>query len=251
MSSSAVSFPLLVLVCSFVVGQQPYSTKLETELRDYLFADYDPLQRPSQTVRAQVTLNLQTVNSLDIKEQQLSVSGYFYMVSILICHRAENNIEKVSTYLAIILCLSALTIILTIVVIDLYFNIEGDDVPAWLNRFTHHVMVKFSCWKGTTCCSGKNRVTPTDEDKGLSSSRMILKLTVSDSAKLRDKEAANEDLEKESKLSLDTTFSDESTITEYSWKEIALIMDKCFLYIFMILVFLTTTITFIILGVNY
>ncbi|KAK3582646.1 hypothetical protein CHS0354_001692 [Potamilus streckersoni] len=450
MSLSAVYFSYLVFATSLVAGQQPYSTKLETELRDYLFTDYDALQRPNQTVGTKVTLNLLTVNSLDIKEQQLSISGYFYMlwsdsrlvwasnttygnirflfsnenymwrpaiivensVSDMSVISDENTLMRInsdgsavwtpggiyethcdcdvtyypldtqtcsvvlstwaytaneislslgspvvdttyfsengewqllsvsgqetsttresqsfsrlkftltlrrrplfhilntilpvavmatlivmvfklppesgerigmsltallayavyltliadnipktsvsasvlSTYLAIIFCLSALTVILTIVVLDLYFNIEGDDVPAWLNRITHHVMVKFSCWKGITCCSGRNRVTPNDEDKGLSSSRMILKLNVSDVAKLRGKEAANESPEKKSKLSLDTTFSDDNTIPEYSWKEIALIMDKCLLYIFMILVFLATTITFIILGANY
>ncbi|KAL3855538.1 hypothetical protein ACJMK2_014745 [Sinanodonta woodiana] len=169
----------------------------------------------------------------------------------------SDNIPKTSVsasilsiYLTIILCLSALTVILTNVVLDLYFNIEGDDVPAWLNRFTYNVMVKFSCWKGTTCCSRRNRVTPNDEDKGISSNR-ILKLNVPVGDLSRNAKASNEDQVKESKMSLDTAFTDDGTIPEYTWKEIALIIDKCLLYLFMIFVFLATSITFTILGVNY
>ncbi|KAK3582650.1 hypothetical protein CHS0354_001697 [Potamilus streckersoni] len=427
---------------SLVEGQQSYSTKLETELRNYLFTDYDALQRPNQTVSTQVTLNLLTVNSLDIKEQQLSISGYFYMIwtdsrlswasnttygniqflfsnenymwrpavivensvsdmsvisdantfmrvtsdgsatwtpggiytthcdsdvtyypldtqtcSVVLStwaytaneislslgskvvdrtYYSENgewdllsvsgtttsttresqsfsrlkftltlrrrplfhilntfipvvimaalivivfklppdsgerigmsltallayavyltlisdNIPKtskaaslLSIYLTIILFLSALTILLTIFILDFYFNVEGDKVPAWLNRFTHNVMVKFSCWKGKTCCSRENEVTPTEEATVFSSSNATLKLD--------NNLVINAGLEKKRKLSLDTTFTDDNTIPEYSWKEIALIMDKCCLYMFMILVLLATLLIFVVLGAKY
>ncbi|KAL3855537.1 hypothetical protein ACJMK2_014744 [Sinanodonta woodiana] len=148
-----------------------------------------------------------------------------------------------SIYLAIILCLSALAVILTIVVLDLYFNIEGDDVPAWLNWFTHHVMVNFSCWKRTTCCNERNRITPKDKKQVLPSSNTDLKLGAS--------QVANAELGKNWNLTFDTSSADDNTILEYSWKEIALIMDKCFLYIFTFLVLLATLVTFITLGCNY
>ncbi|KAK3582647.1 hypothetical protein CHS0354_001694 [Potamilus streckersoni] len=436
----AISF--LVLATSFVAGDEPYSTNLEMKLRNYLFTNYDPLQRPSKTVGTHVTLNLLTVNSLDIKEEKLSISGYIYIhwedlrlswngnttyqnirflfsnenymwrpavivensVSDMSVISDENTLMRIngsgfvvwtpggiyetncacdvtyypldtqicsivlstwaytsdeillqlgspavqtskysengewelmsvfgqntsttresksfsrlmftlilrrrplfhilntilpvvimatlivmvfklppesgerigmsltavltyavyltlisdniprtslsacilSTYLAIILCLSALAVILTIIVLDLYFNIEGDDVPAWLNRFTHHVMVRFSCWKGTTCYNGRNRVTPTNKKQVLLSSNAVLNLG--------DSQIADQELEKKRKLSFDKTTDDENTVLEYSWKEIALIMDKCFLYIFLFLVLLATLITFVNLGCNY
>ncbi|XP_033733502.1 acetylcholine receptor subunit beta-like [Pecten maximus] len=54
-----------------------YSKDLETSLRTELFTGYEVLQRPSKTVGVFVSLNVLTVNDLDIKDQFMSITAYF------------------------------------------------------------------------------------------------------------------------------------------------------------------------------
>ncbi|XP_060071434.1 acetylcholine receptor subunit alpha-like 2 [Ylistrum balloti] len=60
-------------------GKMPpvYSRDLETALRDILFANYSRLQRPTKRVDVTVWLTLLTINDMNIKDQSLSLSGYF------------------------------------------------------------------------------------------------------------------------------------------------------------------------------
>lgn len=67
-----------------VSGQGPgspptYSRSLETALRTELFTTntYSVLQRPEDRTRVKVSMTLLTVNDMDIKNQIMSVSGYF------------------------------------------------------------------------------------------------------------------------------------------------------------------------------
>ncbi|WAR09698.1 ACHE-like protein, partial [Mya arenaria] len=63
-----------------------------------------------------------------------------------------DNIPQTSlsatTYLTIILMLSTLSVIFTIVVLDIYFNHDDDEAPTdWLQKFTKYFLVKITCWK--------------------------------------------------------------------------------------------------------
>ncbi|XP_060071390.1 neuronal acetylcholine receptor subunit alpha-6-like [Ylistrum balloti] len=60
-------------------GPSPYSRALEETLRTELFTtnNYQVLQRPSERVEVQVSLSLLTVNDLDIRDQTLSLTGFF------------------------------------------------------------------------------------------------------------------------------------------------------------------------------
>lgn len=64
------------------VGKPAYSTTLETALRTELFTtkNYEVLQRPEQTVTVGISLTILTVNTLNIKDQMLSISGYLSVV---------------------------------------------------------------------------------------------------------------------------------------------------------------------------
>ncbi|XP_060071411.1 neuronal acetylcholine receptor subunit beta-3-like [Ylistrum balloti] len=72
---------LLVLIfCQNVRGASSpaaYSTALESSLRTELFSGYERLQRPSKNVPVHVTFIVLTVNDLDIKDQFMSITGYF------------------------------------------------------------------------------------------------------------------------------------------------------------------------------
>ncbi|XP_063425839.1 neuronal acetylcholine receptor subunit alpha-3-like [Mytilus trossulus] len=69
---------LLLLLTKFglILASDDYSTSLETELREEIFDDYVVQQRPNGTIFIMITLNLLTVNDLDIKKQELTVSGH-------------------------------------------------------------------------------------------------------------------------------------------------------------------------------
>ncbi|XP_033734954.1 neuronal acetylcholine receptor subunit alpha-5-like [Pecten maximus] len=53
-----------------------YSKELETQLRNYLFKDYNVLQRPNERVYINVSLSILTINDMSIKDQTLSMTGY-------------------------------------------------------------------------------------------------------------------------------------------------------------------------------
>ncbi|XP_069119215.1 neuronal acetylcholine receptor subunit alpha-6-like [Argopecten irradians] len=57
-----------------------YSRDLETELRNVLFANYSQLQRPRERVDVSVWFTLLTINDMNIKDQTLSLSGYFNLL---------------------------------------------------------------------------------------------------------------------------------------------------------------------------
>ncbi|WAR09725.1 ACHB-like protein, partial [Mya arenaria] len=64
-----------------------------------------------------------------------------------------------ATYLTIILMLSNLSVIFTIVVLDIYFNHDDDEAPPdWLQKFTKYFLVNITCWKG-------RKVALTDDDE--------------------------------------------------------------------------------------
>ncbi|KAL4217015.1 hypothetical protein ACF0H5_023471 [Mactra antiquata] len=153
-----------------------------------------------------------------------------------------------STYLTIILMLSTLSVIFTIVVLDIYFNHSDDEEPpTWFQKFTRIFLVRFAMWKGHGCCQ-KTKVdnVPSAED-GLNTEHKIN--TPGNTSFAFSK--SNTVLEKEAIKNDDSTGS-ESSEPEciYSWKEVALILDRCFMYLFIFAVVVTTLICLVILIVG-
>lgn len=149
-----------------------------------------------------------------------------------------------STYLTIILMLSTLSVIFTIVVLDIYFNHEDDDQPpAWLQSFTRIFLVRMSMWKGTSCCK-RQTVSPGDGVAEINISSLQDKLPITDI----DGDVNENKLFKPktfNNLDVNTKEEDED-VNMYSWKEVALILDRCFMYLF---IFLTVVVTVVCLAI--
>ncbi|XP_052257680.1 neuronal acetylcholine receptor subunit alpha-3-like isoform X1 [Dreissena polymorpha] len=149
--------------------------------------------------------------------------------------RTSTSASILSSYLTIILMLSTLSVVFTIVVLDIYFNHADDETPpSWLQNLTRHFLVKVTCWKGRgsgmTCCS-KPKVSPDSE---------ILTLNeITDKSETKDKWALADE---------------KSRVAEgdgkklYSWQEVALILDRFFMHTFIFLVVSCTVICMAILS---
>ncbi|XP_052814849.1 acetylcholine receptor subunit beta-like isoform X2 [Mya arenaria] len=145
-----------------------------------------------------------------------------------------------STYLTIILMLSTLSVIFTIVVLDIYFNHDDDEAPPdWLQKFTKIFLVNITCWKGEGCCR-KGKVKPSN---GSDSRIALVDLDNVKDAKTRinspSRKVALTDDDRENKNPEDKIFS---------WKEVALILDRFFMYLFVFLVFTVTLVCLSILA---
>ncbi|XP_052812696.1 acetylcholine receptor subunit beta-like isoform X1 [Mya arenaria] len=151
-----------------------------------------------------------------------------------------------STYLTIILMLSTLSVIFTIVVLDIYFNHDDDEAPTdWLQKFTKYFLVKITCWKGGACCR-QGKVKPSN----VSDSRIALV----DLDKVIDDNIDRYSPGRKVALPEDDDDNDEKNKKpeerHYSWKEVALILDRFFMYLFVFLVVTVTVVCLSILAVG-
>ena len=144
-----------------------------------------------------------------------------------------------AVYLTIILMISALSVIFTIVVLDIYFNHDEEEaVPEWAQKFTRSFLVPITCWKGNcpTCCSGEQVSPAVDDDKSKSMTRLnATSSKPSSPRKGRNKSESNGGMsypDDKYRDSLSGVLSEQ----KFKWKEIALILDRFFMYIFIFLV---------------
>ncbi|XP_052812727.1 acetylcholine receptor subunit beta-like isoform X2 [Mya arenaria] len=148
-----------------------------------------------------------------------------------------------STYLTIILMLSTLSVIFTIVVLDIYFNHDDDEAPPdWLQKFTKIFLVNITCWKGEACCR-QGKVKPST---GSDSRIALVDLDNVNDAKTRINSPSG-------KVPLTDDENEENTKPDekyYSWKEVALILDRFFMYLFVFMVFTVTVVCLSILAIG-
>lgn len=178
----------------------------------------------------------------------LAYAVYLTLISDSI-PRTSLSASILSTYLAIILMLSTLSVIFTIVVLDIYFNhADDEEPPKWIQTLTRNFLVRVAMWKGTSCCK-RQRVNPRTDGYGTdsNSSRVKLqldKLSNDNNGNVRmvkvKPEFKNEDAEDEKDQG--------DNVKMYSWKEVALILDRCFMYLFIFLVVLVTVICLAVLA---
>ncbi|XP_045178075.2 acetylcholine receptor subunit beta-like [Mercenaria mercenaria] len=146
-----------------------------------------------------------------------------------------------STYLTIILMLSTLSVVFTIVVLDIYFNHDDDEEPSgWVQTLTRVFLVKMAMWKGEKCCR-RQKVNP-KERSTLTASTIKLPLddkTRETNARTRFRGTHMELVDVDQP---EPDHQDEDDVKLYSWKEVALILDRCFMYLFMFLVLVTTVV---------
>lgn len=151
-----------------------------------------------------------------------------------------------STYLTIILMLSTLSVIFTIVVLDIYFNHDDDEEPpSWIQSLTRNFLVKMSMWKGTRCCK-KQTVQPSG-DIIITSSCEKLPLEEIEG----DNNAKNRYRPRKTDEQGETENEGGEKKRMYSWKEVALIIDRCFMYLFIFLTVVVTVVCLAILASKY
>ena len=130
--------------------------------------------------------------------------------------------------------MSALSVVFTIIVLDVYFNSDEDDeVPDWLQKFTRTFLVRITCSKGT--CSRRKQISPTNDSQE--------NIFVKDSLK-NGKPFGNENGDGH----FDSNKHNESDKKVYTWKEIALLLDKFFVILFISLVSIVSVVCLSILA---
>ncbi|XP_052813070.1 acetylcholine receptor subunit beta-like [Mya arenaria] len=147
-----------------------------------------------------------------------------------------------STYLTIILMLSNLSVIFTIVVLDIYFNHDDDEAPPdWLQKFTKYFLVNITCWKGEACCK-QGKVRPSNGSEP--------HISLDDLNKVNDDKRMIKSPGRKVALTDDDEENAKPEERPYSWKEVALILDRFFMYLFVLLVFTVTAVSLSILAVG-
>ena len=153
--------------------------------------------------------------------------------------RTSKSVSILSLYLTSILVLTALSVILTIFVLGVYFKSDDVTVPNWLQSFTRIFIVRVACSNIT--CSSQGKVAP-DSDKATGESNAF---------KILQESSAMDHCEKENK-SMEPVFNVNTPLPEakrvYNWKEIAQMLDKCCMYTYIILFVIATTVCLGVLG---
>jgi hypothetical protein len=121
-------------------------------------------------------------------------------------------------YLALTLFYGTMAVVCTIFVLDTY-NRE-DEIPNWLRKITLNFLVKLTCWKGCSCKSKTRRIH--DEPEAIEE-----KPTFAERPKTPNSIY---------KPPLEDNGLHETALT---WKDIGDILDKCFLRLFLFVIFLT------------
>lgn len=119
-----------------------------------------------------------------------------------------------------------------------YFHVKGQR----LGQNTQHVLVSrvifdFDMFSGESCC-GKPKVQPSDQNNGVRKEAELR-------SALKQGEKINTDYHRT--MSMDTSNSEDDE-KYYSWKEVALILDRFFMYTFILLVVASTVICLSILA---
>ena len=154
--------------------------------------------------------------------------------------QTSKSVSILSIYLSIILVLSALSVVLTISMLDVYFKPEEDTVPNWLQSFTHSFLVRVTCWNAT--CSSQGKVVPNSNDV----------IAVSNASRVLRDTSELDNVDSGKKIGMNNANRSHQELKRtYNWKEIALMLDKSFMYIFILLVVIITVVSLAVLGLEY
>ena len=152
--------------------------------------------------------------------------------------------------------ISALSVVFTIFVLDIYFNHEEEEpVPEWAQTFTRSVLAPIACWH--TKCGSRRQVAPASyEEKNSERKNSVSKLTNNTNSRPHVKPAAK--MHGKVKILPDKKLGREESILSsgdeerrYNWKDIALILDRCFMYLFMLLVGIPSLICLALIVAHY
>lgn len=157
-----------------------------------------------------------------------------------------------SVYLTIILMISALSVIFTIVVLDIYFNHDDEEpVPDWTQNLTRKFLVRITFWKGhrPTCCC-RDQVSPTDDETEKSMTRLS-QMNSKPNSETKKMKLPLDGMDVYSGSKYKDNISAKTEEQTYQWKEIALILDRFFMYIFMFTVIIVSVVCLSLLVAAY
>lgn len=142
------------------------------------------------------------------------------------------NVCFSAIYLAVTLALGTLSVICTILVVNVYFRKDEEEIPGWFRKFTLKVLVRIVCWKRHCCCAtfNKHKVKPTDEN---------------------EKPPPGEKMAIRDAISVSSSHTDENEAEDLTWQEIAQILDKLFFNINISIVVIFTFILWTIFIAHY
>ena len=152
--------------------------------------------------------------------------------------KTSTSVCILSVYLTIILVLSALSVILTIFVLDVYFKPDDDNVPNWLQSLTRGFLVRVTCWNAKCCYQGKQgKVTPASEKATPVGEKNVSKVS-------QEADELSHFEKDKNAVGYDTVGSSphQEIDEKFCCKEIAQMLDMCFMYTYILLFVITTAI---------
>ncbi|XP_046565217.1 neuronal acetylcholine receptor subunit alpha-7-like [Haliotis rubra] len=166
----------------------------------------------------------------------LTVLLSFAVFLTLIADRMPTTSRDTSfmaVYLAVILCLSGLSVLLTVIVLDFHFR--EDEIPYWLEQTTKVVIMPLVCSRG---CRKSRSVSASNSD------------IAGEEPKFKDVQSIRErGSQKKSHSNLsDRASSAASSTADLTWKDIARAFDTLFFRFYVIVIALITLIFLFILG---
>ena len=156
--------------------------------------------------------------------------------------------------------ISALSVIFTIFVLDIYFNYEEEEsVPDWAQKLTRSVLAPLACWH--VKCGSRRQVSPADyeeknsDGKNSVSTVTTVNPTLNNNTSRHRRPAAkmrgNVKILPDEKLGREESNVSSGDERQYMWKDIALILDRCFMYLFMLLVGIPSIICLALMAAHY
>ncbi|XP_067686353.1 neuronal acetylcholine receptor subunit alpha-7-like [Haliotis asinina] len=141
----------------------------------------------------------------------------------------SRDTSYMAVYLAVILCLSGLSVLLTVIVLDFHFR--EDEIPYWLEQTTKVVVMPLVCSRGCR----KSR-TVSDNNSDIAGEEPKFK----DVQSIRDR-ASQKNLN-------DRASSVASSTNEITWKDISRAFDTFFFRFYVIVITLISIIFLLVLG---
>ncbi|XP_067686949.1 neuronal acetylcholine receptor subunit alpha-6-like [Haliotis asinina] len=139
----------------------------------------------------------------------------------------SRDTSYMAVYLSVIMCLSGMSVLLTIFVLDL--NFREDEVPPWLDHVTNTIIMPLVCVRG---CQRKSTSTAVSDERRL---RNI---------KVRPATRKEADSDEEPTVREPSA----KVRAELTWKDIARTVDALMFRIYLIIIVAMSTILFSILG---
>ncbi|XP_071100920.1 neuronal acetylcholine receptor subunit alpha-6-like isoform X2 [Haliotis cracherodii] len=141
----------------------------------------------------------------------------------------SRDTSYMAVYLSAILCLSGLSVVLTIFVLDL--NYREDQVPPWLERITTAIIMPLICVRG---CRRKSRSVAVSDD-------MKLRTVRTGPTQTKEPAAGEEPTGRESSA---------RSGAGLTWKDIARVFDAFMFRLYMIVIVIISAMFFTVLGIQ-